>query len=387
MTPSVLALLTHVIDYAGLFPPARLDMPDAALAYGEHRASPFAWMLGRFICPAARLGELERQLDLLAPVGATPLRVSLLGGGGEDADTFLCGLDGELKAAREFVQRAAGRVAIDVIETRWPPAVLASCDAAETHTLAGMAAERIAASAARLSPADAGKGAAVASDGGGDFAQASAGVVRPFFEAGLSEAWRSEIPEFVLGLADHNGGAVESACGSAGLKLRTGGVEARMFPSCEQVAFVVAECCRHGLAFKATAGLHHPIRHYNESVGTRMHGFLNLFGGAALLYAAKQPGSSAFGESELREMLEDESRDGIAFHADGIAWRGHWAPLERIAFARALLATSFGSCSFDEPVEDLKQLGLLAARSRTPQPGAIGKDNGPGAHGGAIRTP
>ncbi len=385
MTPSIRGLLYNLIDYAGLFPPAKLDMPEAALAYSEHRASPFAWMLGRFICPAGRLGELEQQLDLLAPVGTAPLRISLLGGGGDDADVFLCGLDGELKAACEFAGRNAGRVVIDVIETRWPPAVLASCDAAETHTLAGMAAGRIAAAAGRLNPRDDGAAGDGSPTHGAGASRASAaepgmsrqaGTVRPFFEAALSENWRSEIPEFVLGLADHNGGTVDSGCGAAGLKLRTGGVEARMFPSSEQVAFAVAECCRHGLAFKATAGLHHPIRHYSEPVETHMHGFLNLFGGAVLLHAATAPGSPSFGEAELREMLDDESPAAIAFHPDGMAWRGHWAPLERIAFGRALLAISFGSCSFDEPVEDLSRMGLFASVSRPASPGAIGRQNG-----------
>jgi hypothetical protein len=354
MTPSSRALLNGLIDYAGLFPPARLAMPAAAAAYCEHRASPCAWMLGRFICPANRLGELEEQLDLLVPAGTAPLRVSLLGGGGDDADVFLRGLDGELKVACEFIDRAAGRVVIDVIETRWPAALLASCDAAETHTLAGMAAERIAAVANRLNRAS-----------GAPSGRAHPGTVRPFFEAALTEAWRSEIPEFVLGLADHNGGAIASACESVGLKLRTGGVEARMFPSSEQVAFVLAECRRHGLAFKATAGLHHPIRHHNDSVAARMHGFLNLFGGAVLLFAAAAPGGREFGEADLREMLDDESADSFSFDADSISWRDHRAGVDDIALARSQFALSFGSCSFDEPVDDLQKLGVLTGAGTT----------------------
>jgi hypothetical protein len=52
------ALLGRLIDHAALFPPASLDMPDALAEDRRARASEDAWMLGRFICPASRLGEL-----------------------------------------------------------------------------------------------------------------------------------------------------------------------------------------------------------------------------------------------------------------------------------------------------------------------------------------
>src|SRR5436309_1541360 len=54
---SLTALMTGLVDYAGLFPPAQLSMADAAANYLQYRASGDAWMLGRFVCPAPRLGE------------------------------------------------------------------------------------------------------------------------------------------------------------------------------------------------------------------------------------------------------------------------------------------------------------------------------------------
>ncbi|HET7190233.1 MAG TPA: hypothetical protein VFI52_18910, partial [Gemmatimonadaceae bacterium] len=59
---SLRALVAGLVDYAGLFPPASLDMPAAAARYAEYRASADAWMLGRFIVPVARLNELAAAL-------------------------------------------------------------------------------------------------------------------------------------------------------------------------------------------------------------------------------------------------------------------------------------------------------------------------------------
>jgi hypothetical protein len=55
-------LLRGLIDYAGLFPPARLGMEDAVAAYRSASDGPHAWMLDRFVCPASRLSELADAL-------------------------------------------------------------------------------------------------------------------------------------------------------------------------------------------------------------------------------------------------------------------------------------------------------------------------------------
>src|SRR3954447_588364 len=79
MTASLRALLANVIDYAGLFPPAQLPLDAAIRNYARYRAEPESWMLGRFICPAARLAELSPYVDELFGDGR-PLAVSALGG-------------------------------------------------------------------------------------------------------------------------------------------------------------------------------------------------------------------------------------------------------------------------------------------------------------------
>jgi hypothetical protein len=56
------ALLRDLIDYAGLFPPASLDMAAAVANYDSYSRSEWNWILGRFIVPVARLGEFEEAL-------------------------------------------------------------------------------------------------------------------------------------------------------------------------------------------------------------------------------------------------------------------------------------------------------------------------------------
>ena len=108
----------------------------------------------------------------------------------------------------------------------------------------------------------------------------------------------------------------------------------------------------HQLPIKFTAGLHHPIRQFRDEVKTKMHGFLNVLG-AAVLAAEHQ-----WDADQAAMMLEDEDSGSFSFTDDFFAW-GHWKiDTERLQYRRKFVR-SFGSCSFDEPRDDLRALGLL----------------------------
>jgi hypothetical protein len=124
----------------------------------------------------------------------------------------------------------------------------------------------------------------------------------------------------------------------AGAKIRCGGTT---LPSVEEVASFIAACRDAGVPFKATAGLHHPIRS-----GDR-HGFLNLLA------------ASVFADRDLEAIVAEEDPTAFAVDADGLAVHGHRADASAIAAARAELFTAYGSCSFSEPVEDLISLRVL----------------------------
>jgi hypothetical protein len=126
-----------------------------------------------------------------------------------------------------------------------------------------------------------------------------------------------------------------------------------MFPSVEQVAFTLNAAREHNVAVKCTAGLHHPLRHYADSVQTKMHGFLNVFGGAMLSYAYD------LSIDKLSEIINDEDPENFSFDDEGFHWKDLHISTEDITELRDVALTSFGSCSFDEPREDLERLGLL----------------------------
>jgi len=83
-----------------------------------------------------------------------------------------------------------------------------------------------------------------------------------------------------------------------------------------------------------------------------MHGFLNVLGAAVLATEHE------WDEKQISKMLEDENGTSFSFSDASFVWREWKITTSRIK-ARRNLVTSFGSCSFDEPREDLRALNLL----------------------------
>ena len=135
-------------------------------------------------------------------------------------------------------------------------------------------------------------------------------------------------------------------------KIRTGGLVADALPAAADIARFLRACREAGVAFKATAGLHHPLRcvrpltyEPNAPTGT-MHGFLNVFLAAAMLEHAEA-------------ILAEEDARAFSFDDETAAWREHRVSTEALATTRREFAISFGSCSFEEPMSDLRELGWL----------------------------
>ncbi len=317
---SLHALLEGVIDYAGLFPPARLPLDAAIRNFARYLRAPEAWMLGRFILPTARLTDLAPYAPLFAD--APPFRFAVLGTGGPDAEAFLTALDADLEALAAFHTRHEGRAVADVMEVRLPETLLAA-PGDDVRAFLDAVAGRL--------------------DG-----------MSLFLEAPLGEARRT-LPTLLDAFAAHN--AAHRDVPPVALKIRTGGLVPDAFPSPDALAFAVVACRDAGVRFKATAGLHHPVRQHRDEVGAKMHGFLNLFGGAALAHA------HGLDEAAVRAILRDEDPAHFRFTDEAFAWRDLAAAPDAVRRARAALAVSFGSCSFDEPRDDLRALGLLPANN------------------------
>jgi hypothetical protein len=151
-------------------------------------------------------------------------------------------------------------------------------------------------------------------------------------------------------------------------KLRAGGVAAEAFPSVETIAGFLARCSELGVPFKATAGLHHPLRctrpftYDADSPRGAMHGFLNLFTAAAIAWSARKSGS-ATPRLPLATCLADPERANWHFGDDAMTWSGDRQPvrieLDALSAMRSNFALSFGSCSFEEPIQEMRELGLL----------------------------
>ena len=163
------------------------------------------------------------------------------------------------------------------------------------------------------------------------------------FEVALSDDWRQSLPVQMR--------AIDEA--GAGAKVRCGGLEEGDFPSPEMVAAFIWLAAEAGVAFKATAGLHHPLRHWDCAPGVMRHGFLNITGAAVLGRAL------GLDQEELTEIVAEE--DPAAFELSDVSfrWRHRAVTVAEIEPGRRGLMLGYGSCSFTEPVADLVELGML----------------------------
>lgn len=278
---AVPTLLRALVDDAGLFPPEQLAM-DAALS--RHRADQRAghpMLTHRFLCPASRLAELGGRLG---ERDAFRLAVVL--------DTGLAGLPAALDEVA-----SDPRLALELVEVPLPAEDQSAAAKEALEALAGL-------------PAAA------------------------YLEPRRGPGWLEAI------------GVVAGWEGPArrGAKVRCGGLRAELFPSPEELASFIHACRRRGVAFKATAGLHHAVRARDERTGIVHHGFLNL----ALAAGRAVAGATV---ADLAGVLACGDAEALVAEARALS--------AATAEAARLLFVAYGSCSTAEPIEDVAALGLL----------------------------
>jgi hypothetical protein len=296
--PALRVLLRGVVDYAGLFPPASLEMSAAAAEYASQRAGADSWMLGRFVLPAARLSEFEQAARPVMPFEAwQSWALSALLSGDVEEDVARCEQFNERhRDARQ------GAVHVDTVELK-------------VHT-------------------------------GRDVAHAGELLDQNFDT--YMEVPVSEDPAHLIE-------AISKTRAKA--KIRTGGTTGDTFPTSAQVIRFIARCLEHNVAFKATAGLHHPWRseyrltYAPDAERGTMFGFLNVLLATAAL-------ASGMDERAATQLLEAREADRVEFTSDGVRLGGVELDVANLSRAREAMA-SFGSCSFAEPVQDLRALHLL----------------------------
>jgi len=172
----------------------------------------------------------------------------------------------------------------------------------------------------------------------------SSEIIPPELDTYFELPWSSNVNR-IAAIAD---------CGRRA-KMRTGGETAEKFPGARSIIDFIRGCAAAHVPFKATAGLHHPLRavhrltYQPESPSAMMHGFINVFLAAAFL----RTGMSA---NLAMQLLEEQSPKAFQFHSEAIEWRQHRLTRDEVTATRREFAVSFGSCSFMEPVDDLKSL-------------------------------
>lgn len=176
----------------------------------------------------------------------------------------------------------------------------------------------------------------------------------------LASTVPDEISLFIEIPVDNDPGVLVEEIGEQGrmAKIRTGGVTPDAFPSAEHIVRFIRRCREHGVPFKATAGLHHPLRsvmpltYEPDAPRGTMNGFLNVFLAATLI-------DGRLGDDEAIELLETTDATAFRVDDDTIRWKQHSADTAAIELSRARFSISFGSCSFEEPIADLRNLGWL----------------------------
>lgn len=291
MLASIKTLFFSIVDYAGLFPPAKLELQQAMANYARYRTTSDAWMLGRFVLPASRGKEFTE----LLPAFSTPQQwfLSLI-------------LSSDIESDIEKVRALKNSEAIAVASVEIPPLPPTQIEKVLSYL-----------------PKE----------------------VELFFEIPLHGDFETYLAVI---------------CGvGASVKIRTGGVTADAFPSPAQLCKWMFALAAAGVSFKATAGLHHPLPGKYPLPGQSnnftaiAHGFLNVAVVAALIYQQKIQLEAAV------ELLQQSSTDNLHLTPDGILWQNYQLNLVQIEKARQNFFRSFGSCSFQEPVEGLRELKLL----------------------------
>jgi hypothetical protein len=267
-------------------------MAEAVRNYATYQRRPDAWALGRFVLPVSRLEEFEHALDLLPEAERLGSRWPLSGL-----------LGAEPRADLDRVLRFNGR-----------------------HVHAG---PEVQALETRVSSA------------------AAIGAMLGIMPTGLELFFELPLDATLSVLMEEVGRA------GARAKIRTGGVQPAEIPAPAAVLEFLESAARVRVPFKATAGLHHPVRgaapltYERTSPRATMHGYLNVILAAALLWAGRPA-------EDARRLLNAAGRERLEIGEEAIGWEGVTVALLEIVRARREFVLAVGSCSFTEPVEEIE---------------------------------
>lgn len=297
-------LFGRLIDHAGLFPPASLDMVAAVAEYRRARSGPASSIVGRFLVPATRLEELAMVLVTTMTAGERPWEIGVV----VDTD-----VGAAVAAAAAFHRELHPGASIVTAEAGLPNGV-DDASVERLHLALGAIADDVAA----------------------------------FVEVDVTGE-PSRIEHDVTTAA----GAIVRSRRPGGLKIRCGGPTPHPAPTPEAVAAFVVSATAGGVPFKATAGLHHPIAVHDPSRGVTHHGFVNL-----LVASALAVDGAPF--DLVRAAVADTDRSAFGLSLGGFRWRDRRFPPATLERVRARGLIGYGSCDVVAPIARLAAMGLIA---------------------------
>lgn len=284
-TPDLPTAFAGLVDDAAIFPPGNSPLGEAVPAHVARRTEPYADLVGAFVITDHRVSELK---PLLAGRDLSVSVVIAAGAGG-------------IAPAADAVRRSEGLTLAGIEVALRDPADLVSN---ARRVIAGLDQAR---------------------------------------DLGLVDddvAVHVELPQGPA-TAGWLAAADEVAAADLRLKFRTGGVEASLFPTPDELGSWITAALDRECPFKCTAGLHNAVRHTDEETGFSHHGFLNVL-------------------LATRASLDGDDPVAVLTETDPAALTARFEELGHDTVARTRRwFTGFGSCSVTEPLDDLHALGLL----------------------------
>ncbi|MEX0719797.1 MAG: hypothetical protein WD059_03955 [Balneolaceae bacterium] len=329
MEKSLKKILSGIVDYAGLFPPANLPFEAAMAEYKKYRHSDYDWMLSRFIISFEQFGELK-MLSGSENLLPDPLRLSITAAPTDSAEEYYSLVKDIVTNTLQLHEETPELLQTQILELKLPKQVLKRSNDEEILNLIEKTVQAVCKNP--LLP------------------------YHIFFEVPGFEFDIHLAEKVIKAISTHNKSIEENELEHykfSGFKIRCGGVKAYQFPPSGYLSAAII-CARDaGVPLKFTAGLHHPVRLFHSSVQTKMYGFFNVFGAGILAHTQN------LSIEKTAEILEDEDSGSFTFTSQYFEWKGLKASLAEIQKLRKKLLISFGSCSMAEPVEDLQELGLI----------------------------
>jgi hypothetical protein len=297
--------MRQIVDYEGLFPPARLPLDEALGEFHDYQTHPRSAFLGRFVMPLDRLMKVTDS-------SGEPWKFSGLVRGSslpvQDARAEIS----RGAAGLRFFEIKFPRIKTDSIEVDLPEGAWSADNGYRRFrdflTL-------------------------LASDFGAD---------RKIF---VELDWRKLYAPLMAVMGEHSP--------RFGVKLRTGGITPDSIPPSRAVAEFLVAAAANKLPVKATAGLQVPVPNEDQDTGICMHGFLNFFSAGFLAFSGRGD------VDDITNVIEDFGYEEFSFGENSMRCGDVEYSSEEIEQLRSQWLLSFGSSSFLEPIEHLERHGLI----------------------------